>query len=598
MSNRRRALEAPLGLWRRVLELEGCTVHFARALSAHRLADDVPRRLRRELRDATGVSLHRAILVHRQIGEIADVAASHGIRVLALKGAARLLAGEPAGSRSIGDIDLLVRSADGARFHQLLQRKLGYAVAGSEYPHHLQGLTRHASLGVEVHVRLSNTPLALDADIWRDTRHVSLGTRTIEIPSPTSMILHALEHAIGLNWAGRYRLRDIADVASLFTEGEVAPAVVDYVRSRPDRRAFETLLSAANEIEPRAPRARARAWRTVCRVSRARIALAVLPRTGRIAERWYRYAGIVAEGSLKILVRAGFGLVRRLAAGAVAIVVLVGAGCSDSTRPNADDVPPFVFVSNADGLPGIFRFDRGQIVRLSSAPHEDGEPHSAAGRIVFTSWRDGDAEIYIADLELREQLRLTDDASVDTEPALDPSGTTVAFVSNRSGTPRIWLMDADGDNPRPLDMGSPTHVPEGSPAWSPSGDRIAFMSTRTNTAQVFIGDAAGGAVRQLSHEAGGAFAPLWRADGNAVVYTALAGGPRLMTVSVDGGDASLFASAGDGLGDGACTVGLCVAVSRLLGADGDLVTVTEGDGVPRALLVRPADDREPAFLVP
>lgn len=581
-----------------MLELEGCTVHFARALPARGLADDVPPRLRRELRDATSVSLHRAILVHRQIAEIADVAASQGIRVLALKGAARLLAGEAAGSRSIGDIDLLVPAADAMRFHHLLQRKLGYAVAGPEYPHHLQGLTRRESLGIEVHVRVSNTPLALDVDIWRDTRHVPLGRRTIEIPSPTSMILHALEHAISLNWAGRYRLRDIADVASLFAEGAVAPTVVDYVRSRLDRRAFETLLSAANEIEPRVPRARARAWRTVCRVSCARIALAALPRTGRIAERWYRYAGIVAEGSPRILMRAGFGVVRRLAAGAVAIAVLVGAACSDSTRPNADDVPPFVFVSNVDGLPAIFRFDRGQIVRLSSAPHEDGEPHSAAGRIVFTSWRDGDAEIYIANLDLTEQLQLTTDASVDTEPALDPSGTTVAFVSNRSGTPRIWLMDADGESPRALDTGSPTYIPEGSPAWSPSGDRIAFTSTRTNTAQVFIGEPTGGGVRQLSHEAGGAFAPLWRADGGTVVYTALAGGPRLMKVPVDGGDASLFASADDGLGDGACTVGLCVAVSRLLGADGDLVTITEGDGVPRPLLVRPADDRQPAFLVP
>jgi hypothetical protein len=553
--------------------------------------------LRRELREATNVALRRAILVHRQIDEIARVAAFQGIRILALKGVARLLAGEPVGSRSLSDIDLLVPPADGARFHELLQHKLGYGVEGAEYPHHLQGLTRHGSLGVEVHVRLSSTPIALDAEIWRDTRHVPFGSRTIEIPSPTAMILHALEHAISLNWAGRYRLRDIADIASLLTQETVAQPLLDYVRSRPDRSAFETLLSAANEIEPRAPRVRSDAWRTVCRVSRARIALAALPRTGRIAERCYRYAGMVSEGSLKILVRAGFGLVRRLAAGAAAVAGLVGAACSDSTPPNIDDIPPFVFVSNADGLPGIFRFDRGQIVRLSSAAHEDVEPHTAAGRIVFTSWRDGDAEIYIGGLDLTGQVRLTSDAGVDREPALDPSGTSVAFVSNRSGTPRIWLMDADGDNPRPVDTGSPTHVPEGSPAWSPSGDRIAFTSTRTNTAQVFIGDRAGGGVRQLSHEAGGAFTPLWRADGSAVVYTALAGGSRLMKVSPEGGDASPFASADDGLGDGACTVELCVAVSRPLSTDGDLVIVTEGDASPRPLIVRPADDREPAFLV-
>ncbi|MDQ4080390.1 MAG: hypothetical protein M3125_06490, partial [Gemmatimonadota bacterium] len=277
--------------------------------------------------------------------------------------------------------------------------------------------------------------------------------------------------------------------------------------------------------------------------------------------------------------------------------LLVGAACSDSTRPNFDDVPPFVFVSNADGVPGIFRFDRGQIVRLSSAGHEDVEPHSAAGRVAFTSWRDGDPEIYIADLQLVGQVRLTNDPSVDREPALDPSGTTVAFVSNRSGTPRIWLMDADGANPRSLETGSALYVPEGSPAWSPSGDRLAFTSTRTNTSQVFVVEASGGDAGQLSHEAGGAFMPAWNGTGDVVVYTALAPGPRLMAVPAAGGEATTFANAGAGVGDGACAPSVCLAVSGLLEANGDLVALRSADKGPEHILVRSADDRQPAFLV-
>jgi hypothetical protein len=155
-------------------------------------------------------------------------------------------------------------------------------------------------------------PLALDVEIWRDTRSVVLDGYPIEIPSPTSMLLHTLEHAAGLNWAGRYRLRDIIDAASLFRHVVSVEAVTAYVRASPTRAAFETLLSAAHELEPRSPRSRARAWRTVRRVSRARIVVAVLPRNRLVAERCFRYAGILAEGSPRTLARAGLALMRRL----------------------------------------------------------------------------------------------------------------------------------------------------------------------------------------------------------------------------------------------------------------------------------------------
>jgi len=55
----------------------------------------------------------------------------------------------------------------------------------------------------------------------------------------------------------------------------------------------------------------------------------------------------------------------------------------------------------------------------------------------------------------------------DSEPALSPDGSTIAFVSDQG----IWLMDADGTHRRPL----PGEAPERTaPAWSPDGSRIAF----------------------------------------------------------------------------------------------------------------------------
>lgn len=283
---------------------------------------------------------------------------------------------------------------------------------------------------------------------------------------------------------------------------------------------------------------------------------------------------------------------------ALVLALAAFAACSDSTGPGPLVAPPFVFVSDADGVLGIYRHDAGVVARLSAPGQDDREPNSADGRIVFTSRRDGNAEIYIAGLDLSNQQRLTTTAATDTRPALHPAGTTVAFVSSRSGTHRVWFMDADGSNPRALATGSPTFVPEGHPVWSPSGDRIAFTSVRTNTSQVFIVAAAGGEAMQISHESGGAFTPAWSADGRSVHYMAIAGGPRLVTVPANGGDARPFAEDERGLSELACGAGACIATIGPLDGGGDLILFSRDGRRREPILERAADDRQAAILVP
>jgi len=308
----RRTCEAPLATWQRVLGFEGCAPQFDRELRGRGLMATVPTELRQMLRESTASALRLGLLAHRQLGEIAALAARHGVRVMAVKGAAQLLGGQVPGARSLSDIDLLVRPADGKRFHSLLASELGYTSEGPAYPHHLPVLERPASLNVDVHMRLSDCAGAFDDAIWTDTRGVSIEGCPIELPSPTSMVLHVLEHGLRLNWMGRYRLRDILDVATLYTTDVSEAAIREYVAASGTRRACEILLSAAHSLEPGVPMFRATAWRTIRRVSRTRLALAALPRDPRMAERCFRYAGLVAEGSAGSMLRAGRNVVSRL----------------------------------------------------------------------------------------------------------------------------------------------------------------------------------------------------------------------------------------------------------------------------------------------
>ena len=64
--------------------------------------------------------------------------------------------------------------------------------------------------------------------------------------------------------------------------------------------------------------------------------------------------------------------------------------------------------------------------------------------------------------------RLTDNAGIDTSPAWSPDGTQIAFVSNRLGTPQIWVMGADGSGRRRL-VQNTDKIGAETPSWSPAG---------------------------------------------------------------------------------------------------------------------------------
>ena len=67
------------------------------------------------------------------------------------------------------------------------------------------------------------------------------------------------------------------------------------------------------------------------------------------------------------------------------------------------------------------------------------------GRVLFSSTRDGNSEIYSAALDGSDQRRLTRDPGIDVSPTCGPNGM-VAFVSSRHGGPQIFTMNVDGGN--------------------------------------------------------------------------------------------------------------------------------------------------------
>lgn len=270
--------------------------------------------------------------------------------------------------------------------------------------------------------------------------------------------------------------------------------------------------------------------------------------------------------------------------------------------PTPLTIPSFLVVGDDAGFAQIYRVQDGVSTKLSTTESNDVDPRSAANRIVFSTDRDGNAEVYIADTLMTLTRRVTSSGAQDDEPALSPSGSTIVFVSTRSGSPRLWTVPAPTldavafDTSVALETGSATTAPEGAPAWSPDGATIAFSSTRTGRSEIFTVEAGGGNAVQVSNEVGGAFNPAWSADGSAIFFTSTLGGLHLRRVKLSGGSAVDFATDSLDLDAASCNSSLCLTAEDPSGSLGSVLAYPTKGGKPVAVIPRMRNERQVAII--
>ena len=196
-------------------------------------------------------------------------------------------------------------------------------------------------------------------------------------------------------------------------------------------------------------------------------------------------------------------------------------------------IPPTVYFDGvASGNRDVYsvELDGRVLMRRTTSPADDAQPSVAAAAIVFVSMRDGNGELYSMPTVVGgAEQRLTTTAANESQPALAAGGALLAYVSDVSGAPRVYVAPTSLANPARLSAASFGFGGsiESSPTWSPTRDRLALVATANGSANLFIASAAAGAMPAVvAASANGQtdVEPAWSPDGNRLAFASTRAG--------------------------------------------------------------------------
>ncbi|MGC8916574.1 MAG: TolB family protein [Thermoanaerobaculum sp.] len=178
---------------------------------------------------------------------------------------------------------------------------------------------------------------------------------------------------------------------------------------------------------------------------------------------------------------------------------------------------------------------------LTTTPGYDAEATVSpqGDRIVFTSVRDGDLELYTMKLDGTDVRRVTHEVGYDGGAFFSPDGTMLVWRASRPapgkeaedyqrllaqglvrpGKLDIYVANADGSNPRRLtDNGAANFAP----FWHPSGKKIIFVSNlhdpRSRNFDLYLVNADGSGLERVTYFEDFDGFPMFSPDGKTLVF--------------------------------------------------------------------------------
>ena len=162
-----------------------------------------------------------------------------------------------------------------------------------------------------------------------------------------------------------------------------------------------------------------------------------------------------------------------------------------------------------------------------------------APKILFTSTRDGNREVYIMNPDGSEQMNLTKHRADDLQAVWSPIGEQILFVSDRHGVRDLYLMEPDGSNVRRVFK---KVVHRYYPTWAPDGKQIAHIHRAHDLRDSIIYTATLGKQKEEPFVNG--LYPAWSPDGTEIACVISGPMGQLALINVPTGEQKQLLPAG------------------------------------------------------
>jgi TolB protein len=167
-------------------------------------------------------------------------------------------------------------------------------------------------------------------------------------------------------------------------------------------------------------------------------------------------------------------------------------------------------------------------------------PAWSPGRLAlyYTSYQPGNPDIFYHNLSTGQRRIIAKFSGLNTSAAVSPDGSKLAMILSKSGSPNVWVCNADGTNFKQL---TTSHEDESSPCWSPDGRWVCF-ATKIHERRVLAKVPAGGGPAQRILTSGilNPTDPDWSPDNKWIAFTSQMGDFDICIVPAGGGTATVL----------------------------------------------------------